>query len=162
MLSETFLRRPEFSGGMSIALADGQHWAFPDPIHVSRRQSEDPSSDASEYTELLDAIRESDDYAGLRLAELALAIYLLGRNYHLSAPQFRTLLEFDASDPALVESQRAFHELAVRAIQDAPPPETVPRGTWSWSSLFSPLIERILGACASGGRAGTLGGESRS
>lgn len=164
MLSESDLRRAGFTFGMSIPLADGQRWMFPILAEGSRLAS----SDDSAHAELLDAVRESENLGEQLLAELALCIDLLERNYHLSAQQLRSLFEFEPNDPAQSETQRAFHELAVRALRVQPVRqaggfETRLSGTWPRAGLLAPLAAKFLGRRAPGaGRAGALGGETRS
>ena len=63
---------------------------------------------------MLREVVEAEDAADLLRAELALAIYLLSRNYHLTSKDFQEILEFAPGDPALAEMQRSVHEIATR------------------------------------------------
>jgi hypothetical protein len=66
---------------------------------------------------LLRGIIESEDAADCRRAELALAIFLLSRNYDLVPGDYRDILGFAPGDPALGEMQRSIHDLAIDQIR---------------------------------------------
>jgi hypothetical protein len=131
---ERTARRPGFIEGVGVRLADGQEWFLP----VRDRVVDDPEYDAQ-----LAAISEAEDRAEVLRAELALTIFLLTRNYDLSADQLNLLLSFRPDDPALTELQRLVHGLAhesavrsreARASQPqgnpaARAPGTLPRGS---------------------------------
>jgi hypothetical protein len=137
MCNERALRRPDFLPGLPIRLADGQCWTFP----VPRASSGSPERVApgellglfgDGYAPTLAAVLEAEDESERLRAELALAIFLLGRNYDLSPAVFREILSFRPGDAALVEMQRAFHEVAVEHSCQFPEararvPETVTR-----------------------------------
>jgi hypothetical protein len=58
------------------------------------------------------AIREAEDRSEQRLAELTLAIFLLGHNYLPSALNFEDLLTFVPDSPESAAAQLAFHRVA--------------------------------------------------
>ena len=105
------LRSPTYRDGSGVRLADGQDWIMPAP----------PASDGPEqvatvlgedYEALVMAVAEAIDESERRLAELCLAIYLLGRNYDLGPSDYQALLEHPAGDPALAKLQSALREIA--------------------------------------------------
>src|SRR3954447_13765680 len=125
MADEYSLRRPSFAEGTRITLADGQAWSLPD---------HPPYNDDPEHLALLRGVSEAEDDAERLRAELALAIFLLSRNYDLLPRDYRAILQFEPGDPALAEMQRAVHTLAadqVRALrlldQSASSPSPVPK-----------------------------------
>jgi hypothetical protein len=65
-----------------------------------------------DYSGLLQALYEVESESERRLAELALAIFLLGQNYQLSPVDYQRLLGFAPHSPELTESQRAFSRVA--------------------------------------------------
>jgi hypothetical protein len=105
MPRELSLRRPEFSPGMPVELADGQTWMLPAPSF--------PGREGPEYGGLLAAICQAEDDPERCRGELALAIYLLGCNYDLEPADYLDLLECPAGDRRLVEMQRDFREAAL-------------------------------------------------
>jgi len=108
MVDEQALRRPSYVEGTRIRLADGQLWTFPD---------HPPYKEDLEHIAVLREVGEAEDAADLLRAELALAIYLLSRNYHLTPKDFQEILEFASGDRALAEMQRSVHEIATRHIR---------------------------------------------
>ena len=114
MPNEASLRRRDFRPGRTIRLADGQEWMFPDPrCSPSGALDFEAAADAATVAAVFEAFEPADR----RRAELALAIRLLGHNYHLDPGGYRALLTFDRDDPALAATQNAFHELALEYAQ---------------------------------------------
>jgi len=103
MVDEKALRLPTFVEGTRIGLANGQAWSLPDP----------PSyGEDDEHQALLRVIVEAEDEPERLRAELALTIFLLSRNYHLTSTDYTELLDYAPGDPALGEMQAAVGELA--------------------------------------------------
>ncbi|MFO0908517.1 MAG: hypothetical protein U0794_09170 [Isosphaeraceae bacterium] len=79
-------RPPRYAGGIPVRLADGRSWCLAPPSALDG----DPQFDA-----LLAGVEQADDQFERRRAELALAIFLLTRNYDLSAAELNSLLSFE-------------------------------------------------------------------
>jgi hypothetical protein len=130
MVDEQALRRPSYVEGTRIRLANGQVWTFPD---------HPPCAEDLEHIAVLREVGEAEDASDRLRAELALAIYLLSRNYHLMPKDFQVILEFAPGDPVLAEMQRSVHEIATkqtRALRLLADPNTV--------SAFVPPTHRRL------------------
>jgi hypothetical protein len=69
-----------------------------------------------DYPFLLEAIEEAEDQPEHARAELALAIFLLSRNYLLSSLDFERLFDFRGDVSRLAEARAAFHNLACEHI----------------------------------------------
>jgi hypothetical protein len=65
-----------------------------------------------DYLGLIRAVLEADDHAEQRLAELVLAMFLLGQNYRLTPEEYQELFTFEPESSELADSQAAFHDLA--------------------------------------------------
>ncbi|WP_156512758.1 hypothetical protein [Planctomyces sp. SH-PL62] len=85
-------RSGEFREGRRVLLADGGTWAFPTAGQAW-------GLDSPEYQSLVRAVVEADEEFDRRLAELAMAIFLLGSNYELSPEDFQRLLTFEPGSP---------------------------------------------------------------
>ena len=109
MVDELSTRRSRFQHGTSIRLANDQEWIFPAPTAVSRCAFE---LEGAEYLGLIQAVQEAEDQSERRLAELALAIFLIGLNYQLSSSDLLDLFTFQSRSQKLADSQRAFELLA--------------------------------------------------
>lgn len=105
-IAESECRRPTFTPGVPIVLADGQAWHFPRPsFELFPEVGPDgrvsgigrASTFGPEYEDLLEAFYR-DDSDRLR-GMFALAVDLLGRNYDLAPADFRCLLRFRRGDP---------------------------------------------------------------
>jgi hypothetical protein len=114
LADELLKRRRGFWDGAKIALADGQLWTVPAPPKASERES---GSFGIEYVGLIQAVREADSTSELRLAELALAIYLLGENYSLSSIEYERLLGFMPGSQELTGWQDRFHRIAEEHLE---------------------------------------------
>ena len=108
-MDEAVRRRSRFYRGREIELADDQPWILPSRGVESEAYFTRLGPD---YRSLLRAVREAGDEAERRLAELALAIFLLGCNYELSPIDYQRLLVFPPGASELVEVQQEFHRLA--------------------------------------------------
>jgi hypothetical protein len=108
MFDEISTRRPGFIEGRRVRLADGRAWSLPlrDPV------GEDP-----EYDAILAAVNEAEDRSECLLAEFALTIFLLTRNYDLRPDPLETLLSFPQGDPALAALQEAVHALYLESVR---------------------------------------------
>jgi hypothetical protein len=114
LADELLKRRRGFCDGAKIALADGQLWTIPAPPTALEGES---GSFGTEYFGLIQALREAETTSELRLAELALAIFLLGENYSLSALEYDRLLRFMPGSRELTEWQNRFHRIAVEHLE---------------------------------------------
>ena len=109
MVDELSSRRSRFQPGIPICLANGQEWTFPAPAVDSEFAFE---SAGAEYLGLIRAIMEAEDQSERRLAELALALFLIGLNYQLSSTDLANLFTFQPRSRELDDSQHAFESLA--------------------------------------------------
>ena len=109
VVDELSSRRSRFQPGIPICLANGQEWIFPAPAADSEFAVE---SAEAEYLGLIHVVQEAEDQSERRLAELALAIFLIGLNYELSSTDLANLFTFQPRSQELTNSQHAFESLA--------------------------------------------------
>jgi hypothetical protein len=109
LVHERLSRRPSFRDGVSIRLADNQFWTLPAAPKLSES---DFTVFGAEYTDIIQAIMEVNDSSEQYLAELALAIFLLGFNYCLSPSDYECLLSFPPDSLELTATQHTFHRIA--------------------------------------------------
>ena len=109
VVDELSCRRSRFQSGNPICLANDQEWTFPAPRADSEFAVE---SAEAEYLGLIHAVQEAEDQSERRLAELALAIFLIGLNYELSSTDLANLFTFQPRSQELTNSQHAFESLA--------------------------------------------------
>jgi hypothetical protein len=133
VVDELMSRHPEFHAGRGILLADKQVWTFPAPVG---EWSFSVAAAGDEYLDLIRAILEAEDTSDQRLAELALAIFLLGQNYQLTSLDYQRLFTFQPNSTELADSQSAFHDLARDHIEyvvatGVMPMSTCPSGRWA-------------------------------
>jgi hypothetical protein len=102
-------RRSRLQPGNPICLANDQEWIFPAPTADSGFALE---SAEAEYLGLVHAVQEAEDQSERRLAELALAIFLIELNYQISATDLANLFTFQPRSRELADSQHAFESLA--------------------------------------------------
>ncbi len=114
LADELLKRRRGFCDGAKIALADGQLWTIPAPPKALGLESE---AFGIEYVGLIQAVREAESLSELRLAELSLAIFLLGENYSLSSSEYERLLGFMPGSQELAEWQNRFHRIAEQHLE---------------------------------------------
>jgi len=91
VVDELSTRRSRFQPGTPICLANDQEWTLPAPTADSEFAVE---SAEAEYLGLIHAVQEAEDQSERRLAELALAIFLIGLNYQLSSTDLANLFTF--------------------------------------------------------------------
>ncbi|WP_165250211.1 oxysterol-binding protein [Paludisphaera soli] len=108
MVDESSRRLPTHRPGRKIRLADGRPWFVPAP--PTSNEPHDLRA-GPEYDQLLDAACEADSEAERFLAELALVLFLLGRNYDLGPSDYQQLLSFPPDSPALLEWRAELGEL---------------------------------------------------
>ncbi len=107
-IDEASARRPGFVAGALVRLSDGSSWSLP---------LRDPAKADPEYDGLLGMVAGCADQAETLRAELALTIFLLTRNYDLSAGALDRLLRFAPGDPALIVLQRDVHAIALESLR---------------------------------------------
>jgi len=109
VVDELSSRRSRFQPGNPICLANDQEWTLPAPAEDSEFVV---GSAEAEYLGLIHAVQEAEDQSERRLAELALAIFLIGLNYQLSSSDLANLFTFQPRSQKLADSQHAFESLA--------------------------------------------------
>jgi len=114
VVDELVSRRSDFHPGRGICLADLQTWTFPAPVD---RWIASGDSAQEDYVGLIRAVLEAESHAEARLAELALAMFLLGQNYRLTPQDYQELFTFTSDSTELADSQSAFHDLALDHIR---------------------------------------------
>jgi hypothetical protein len=113
MLDERSLRKPSFSAGYPVVLADGQAWTFPKPrirfrprigsdgrVEVGGGAGFGPEFDAS--IDVLYGVVETDGIEQLRVT-LEMAVRLLRSNYDLTNDDVATLIVYEPNDPEAME-----------------------------------------------------------
>jgi hypothetical protein len=142
-LDEQALRRPEFSAGVPIRLADGQTWHFPKPtidlFPVVDRAGQvavgGAASFGPEYDDLVEAFYRARSHspADQLQALFALGVDLLGRNYLLAPEHFRGVLRFQAGHEAHETMWQEILDVALGASPKASPvgagPSSSPTGS---------------------------------
>jgi hypothetical protein len=108
MVSELSSRRSSFHEGRKIRLADGQMWTF---IVPPMDEKWPQGSSANEFEGLMKAIQEAENDSEQRIAELALAIFLLRQNYCLEPTDFEHLLDFPPQSLESSNWQHSFHQV---------------------------------------------------
>jgi hypothetical protein len=89
-------------------MADGNDWSLP----IRSAVCADP-----EYDELLQVVCEAENRSERLLAELAMTIFLLTRNYNLAPDGLDGLLRFGAGHPGLTSLQQAVHDLGRESME---------------------------------------------
>jgi hypothetical protein len=109
MLDEKALRKPGFSEGHKVTLADGQEWTFPKPrmrfrpkivdgrVDVDGGPSFGPEFDVS--LDVLFGVVDVEPIERLRV-KFEMAVRLLGANYDLMPEDFASLIVLEPDDPA--------------------------------------------------------------
>ena len=118
MQEERSLRRDDFGWGVPVRLADHQTWNFPTPGELVERNL--PQGLAHEYFALTRGVVEADSLVDLTRAELALAIFLLNRNYEMTPAACFQVLGFAPDDPESRSAQQAVHVLAMDHVKACP------------------------------------------
>ena len=114
MVDELMSRRSDFHAGRGICLADHRTWTFPAPGEQWIASVDTAEGD---YVGLIRAVLEAETHAEAQLAELALAMFLLGQNYRLAPVDYQELFTFTSDSAELAHSQSAFHDLALDHIR---------------------------------------------
>jgi hypothetical protein len=109
MLDEKSLRKPSFTAGHAVTLADGQEWTFPKPrirlkpkIANGKVEIGGGPSFGPEYDEQLDVLFgtvEVDPVERLRV-KFEMAVKLLSANYDLKPEDYAELIVLEPGDPA--------------------------------------------------------------
>jgi hypothetical protein len=121
---EQAVRKPEFTEGIKIILADGKAWHFPKPqaigfifVRVDGKTKLKRGFGWGEpYEKLVDAYVVSTTVSEEAVALFDLALYLLERNYAITFDDLRHLLHKARSDEP--EETRAANEAMWRTISD--------------------------------------------
>ena len=140
VVDELTSRRCRFRSGTSIRLADDQEWVFPAPTADPEFAVE---SAGVEYLGLIRAVQEAEDQNEARLAELALAIYLIELNYELGSAELASLFTFPPRSKQLAASQHAFESLAREHVLAAAVHERLYQRTPSSGSAGRQIGQRI-------------------
>jgi hypothetical protein len=108
-LDEKSLRKPEFSEGLKVTLADGQDWTLPKPrirfkprIVDGRVEIGGGASFGPEFDDKLDilfGVTDADPSERLRV-KFEVAVRLLASNYNLEPDNFAELIVLEPGDPA--------------------------------------------------------------
>jgi hypothetical protein len=131
-LNEQERRRPDFTPGLAVTMADGQKWNLPKPRHRFKPKIVDgrveiaggatfgPESD--DDMEVLFGVAESDPGEYIRV-KFAMAVRLLRANYNLSDEELATLIVWEPGDE---KSDARWSELndALQGIAPKPSPAT--------------------------------------
>jgi hypothetical protein len=109
MLDERSLRKPTFSEGYAVTLADGQDWTFPKPriklkpkivegkVEIGGGPSFGPEFD--HQLDILFGAVEADPVERLRI-KFEMAVKLLSVNYDLKPDDYADLIVLEPGDPA--------------------------------------------------------------
>jgi len=129
MLDEKSLRKPGFSDGYKVTLADGQDWTFPKPrIRIGPRVGPDGAVTVKrtafgpEYDESLDilfGVVEPENPGEYTRVKFEMAVRLLSANYDLTPAQLGELLTYEQGNP--VDDER-FEQLERVLLGVAPKP----------------------------------------
>ncbi len=132
MLDEKALRRPGFTEGCAVVLADGQAWTFPRPRLRLRPKIVDGRVEVAggrtfgpEFDSKLDVLfgssdEESDGWARLGV-EFEVLTRLLMANYALADSDVGDLLVMEPGDPDSDERWRQLEELVLGAAPKPSP-----------------------------------------
>jgi hypothetical protein len=128
MLDEKALRKPGFSEGPKVVLADGQAWILPKPrlrfkprivdgkVEIGGGPSFGPEFD--DQIDILFGVIEADPAERLRV-KFEVAVRLLAANYDLRPNQFSELIVLEPGDPA---SDERWEQLCNAIMGIAPKP----------------------------------------
>jgi hypothetical protein len=132
MLDEKALRKPGFSEGYGVTLADGQEWALPKPkirfkpkvvdgkVEVGGGPSFGPEFD--QQLDILFGVVDVEPIERLRV-KFEMAVRLLSANYDLRPEDFSELIVLEPDDPG---SDERWEQLtrAIMGISPKPSPAT--------------------------------------
>ncbi len=126
MLDENALRKPGFTAGRQVLMADGQYWTLPKPklrfaprvsaagVEVWGGASFGPESDA--LLDVLYGVEPAPSLERLRV-KFEVAVRLLSANYDLKPQDFAQLLVLEPGNP---ESEARWDQLG-EAVTGSPP-----------------------------------------
>jgi hypothetical protein len=103
-------------------------------------------TDQGDYVGLIRAVLEAESHAEARLAELALAMFLLGQNYRLTPQDYQELFTFTPDSAELANSQSAFHDLAldhIRYLAAAGAMPSADRPSGKRPGVFARVFDRL-------------------
>ena len=143
MHDEPTARRPGFTQGTVVTLADSGEWALPAPVAATHV--------GLEFENLLRWVAGAEDRADLLRAELALTIFWLTSNYDLPPDQLNALLSFEAGDPRLQRLQETVHGLAVDALRSLAPAPPLDDPTRPREGIVAGVLKRWKRWTASAG-----------
>lgn len=128
MLDEKALRKPEFSDGHKVVLADGQAWTLPKPrirfrpkivdgkVEIGGGPSFGPEFD--DKLDILFGVTQTDPAERLRV-KFEVAVRLLAANYNLEPGDFAELIVLEPGDPV---SDERWEQLCNAIMGIAPKP----------------------------------------
>jgi hypothetical protein len=128
MLDEKTLRKPGFTEGYRVTLADGQEWVFPRPrirlkpkivdgkVEIGGGPSFGPECD--EHLDVLFGAVEVDPVERLRV-KFEMAVKLLSANYDLKSEDCAELIVLEPGEPA---SEERWEQLSNVMLGIAPKP----------------------------------------
>jgi hypothetical protein len=132
MLNEMERRKPEFSEGYPVTMADGQKWTLPKPRHrfkpkivagrveIAGGATFGPESDGD--LEILYGVVDVEPGEFLRV-QFAMAVRLLLANYALSDDEVAELIVLEPDDPAAAERWTELTK-AITGVAPKPMPAT--------------------------------------
>jgi hypothetical protein len=128
-------------------MADGQMWTLPAPPTALEAKTE---TFGAEYAGLVRALIEAENSSEQCIAQLALAIFLLGCNYSLSPADYQRLLGSTPECSTATDWQLAFNRIAQEHLDsflniDGPPLDSrpVPPTSGRLSRLLAWLRNRL-------------------
>ena len=128
MLDEKALRKPGFSDGHRVVLADGQEWTLPKPrirfkprvvdgrVEIGGGPSFGPEFD--DKLDILFGVAEAEPAERLRV-KFEVAVRLLATNYDLTPANYADLIVLEPGDPA---SDERWEQLCDAIMGIAPKP----------------------------------------
>ena len=134
-------RRSDFHNRKGIRLADGRVWTFPAP--AERWSSSPDAAFGADYLGLIRAILEAENEDERRLAELALAMLLIGLQHSLTSSEYHAFSSSSPYSQELADSQAGFHDLALDHV------EYLKATGFFWDRPIRPVL---LPACSAAAR----------
>jgi hypothetical protein len=132
-------RRSAFQGGAWIKMADGREWLFSSPPALGVH---------ADYDALAHALLEAEDRTEARKCQLAIAIFLLSRNYEPSPSEYVKVFYFGSDDAAQSSAEEAISSL-IRSNLDQERRHVAP-GQAASATLRPPLrtLPALISSCA--------------
>jgi hypothetical protein len=129
MLNESELRKPGFSEGHKVTLADGQEWVLPRPtMRFTPKVSPDGTVDVDggasfgpEFDSTLEILFGVTEVSGLEYlkSQFTMAVKLLSANYDLKPGDFATLLPWEPESETNQEMWRPISRALVGLVPKA-------------------------------------------